>query len=131
MAELTGKSFRIPVLVPDLPQAAELLPWLERIDAARWYTNFGPLVREFEGCLARQLCDDGAAPSAVCLSSGPAALDLCIAALDLAAGANVLLPAFTFPASIEVGLHHGLTPVLAELDPDNWQLTVAAKLIVS
>lgn len=40
----TGRPFRIPVLVPDLPEAEALMPWLARIDAARWYTNFGPLV---------------------------------------------------------------------------------------
>ena len=123
MPELTGKPFPIPVLVPDLPQTAELLPGLERIDAASRYTNFGPLVREFEKCLARHLCVDGRSPSVVCLSSCTASLDLCIAALDLPAGGKVLLPAFTFPASIEAGLHRGLRPVLAEVDPDSWQVS--------
>ena len=50
----TGRPFRIPVLVPDLPEAEALMPWLARIDAARWYTNFGPLVREFETRLTQQ-----------------------------------------------------------------------------
>ena len=39
---------RIPLMVPDLPAAEELLPYLQRIDGAHWYTNFGPLVRELE-----------------------------------------------------------------------------------
>ena len=35
-------------LIPDLPSAEDVLPYLRRIDAERWYSNFGPLVREFE-----------------------------------------------------------------------------------
>jgi hypothetical protein len=43
----------IPVAWPRLPDATAILPFLERIDAARIYSNFGPLVREFEAGLAR------------------------------------------------------------------------------
>ena len=43
----------IPVLRPLLPTAERLLPYLSRIDASRCYTNWGPLVSEFEGRLAR------------------------------------------------------------------------------
>lgn len=39
---------KIPLLIPCLPTADQVLPWLRRIDEARWYTNFGPPVREFE-----------------------------------------------------------------------------------
>src|SRR3990167_3614049 len=43
----------IPLLVPDLPRAEKLLPYLHRIDRSRWYTNFGPLVGELEDKLSR------------------------------------------------------------------------------
>ena len=34
----------VPVMHPTLPPADRLLPYLQRIDAARIYSNFGPLV---------------------------------------------------------------------------------------
>ena len=76
--------FRIPVLLPDLPSAQDLMPLLQRIDEARWYTNFGPLARRLESALARHLGNDAAA---VCLNCGTTALELGIAALSLPAGA--------------------------------------------
>src|SRR5262249_25959633 len=36
----------IRLLIPDLPSADDLLPWLRRIDATHRYTNFGPLQHE-------------------------------------------------------------------------------------
>lgn len=38
----------IPLYVPDIPTAEELLPWLKQIDERHWYTNFGPLAWLFE-----------------------------------------------------------------------------------
>lgn len=38
----------VPLLVPDMPSPQTLLPWLERMHAARHYSNFGPLVQALE-----------------------------------------------------------------------------------
>src|SRR5438128_2107220 len=89
-----SNEYAIRLLVPDLPSARELLPYLERIDANRWYTNFGPLVLEYETRLAEMT---GA--HVVTLSSATAALELAITALRLPAGSRALVPAFTFPAA--------------------------------
>lgn len=139
MPELAVTEAAIPLLVPDMPPAAALLPWFERIDAARWYANFGPLAGEFEAYLA-QACagvdagvyansgadaDTLSPPDVVSLNSGTAALELGVAALDLPAGSTVLLPAFTFPATASAPLRQGLLPLLADVDPDSWQLTPA------
>jgi len=110
----------IPLLIPDLPSAQELLPWLERMDRARWYTNFGPLVRELETTIARHW---PAPPQVVTLNSGTASLELGIAALDLAAGGKVLTPAFSFPATAAAAMRNGLEPLFADVDPHSWQLT--------
>jgi dTDP-4-amino-4,6-dideoxygalactose transaminase len=109
---------RIRCLVPDLPTADELRPWLERIDANRWYTNFGPLAAEYEDRLTAM---HGA--TCVTLSSGSAALELGIAALDLPRGTRVLLPSFTFPATVLAVLRCGLTPVFTDVCGDTWTLT--------
>ena len=39
---------RLAAARPLLPRAEEILPYLQRIDAQRWYSNSGPLLREFE-----------------------------------------------------------------------------------
>ena len=63
------------LLVPDLPGADELMPWLRRIDAARQYSNRGPLVTRFEAELAGHLARAGlaaTAPALVAVASGTA-----------------------------------------------------------
>ncbi len=112
----------IPLLIPDLPSAQDLLPWLERIDSARWYTNFGPLVRELEATLAAHW---PLPPQVVTLNTGTAPLELAMAALDLAAGGKVLMPAFSFPATAAAALRNGLVPQFADVAPHHWQLTPA------
>ena len=121
---------RIPLLVPDLPTADELLPWLQRIDKNRWYTNFGPLVLEFESALTRYLSNRPSGPSQgeICLttvSSGTAAIELAILALALPERSRVLLPAFTFPATCTAIQRAGLSPVFSDVDEKSWMLTPA------
>ncbi len=120
----------IALLVPDLPDTDELLPWLRRIDAARWYTNGGPLLRELESLLQQQWPAPGAPGSApgldvVALNNGTTALELAIMAMALPRGASVLMPSFTFPATASAALRGGLQPVFADVSHDTWQLTPA------
>ena len=122
----------IQLLIPDFPSADELLPWLRRIDAARMYTNFGPLVGELERVLAQQWPMDSPCITealspiqVVTLSSGSASLEVGIAGLQLAQGGEVLLPALTFPATAAAVLRNGLRPVFADVAADTWQLSPA------
>jgi len=101
----------IRCLIPDLPQATELLPWLQRIDASRWYTNGGPLVREFEQRLCAFLEGGGSDASCVTLSSGMSSLELGLLALGVGAGKRVLLPALTGP--------NGEPPLFTDFTYDN------------
>lgn len=89
------------------------------MEAARWYTNFGPLVQRFESEVRDRLF-----PSfhVVTLSSATAALELTITALALPRGARVLLPSFTFPATATAVLRAGLVPVLGDVDAETWVL---------
>lgn len=113
-------------LIPDLPDSAALAPHLQRIDAQRWYTNYGPLVLDFEAGLKAllQTANPGLEFALTTLSTGYHALELGLRALGLPTGAKVLVPAVTFPACPLAVRHAGLTPVLADIDPQ-WQLTPA------
>ncbi len=113
----------VPVMSPQLPTAARLLPYLRRIDAARIYTNFGPLVLELEARLTTQL----SLPTGglVTASSGTAAL---VGAVLAAAGRATadrpfaLMPAYTFVATAVAAEQCGYKPYLADIDPTTWLL---------
>src|SRR5688572_30618756 len=42
-----ARQYRLRYVVPDLPLADDILPFLRTIDQARWYSNFGPMERAF------------------------------------------------------------------------------------
>ena len=113
----------IPLLVPDLPDAAAILPYLREIDAAKWYTNFGPLVRRFEAGLADLLrCPSEELTS---VSSCTLGLEMALLALGLPRDAKVLLPALTFTASATAIKRAGFQPILADVDPETWLMSPA------
>jgi len=73
----------------------------------------GPRVAEFERGLA-EACQT---KHAVVVSSGTAALHVALLALGIGEGDEVIVPAYTFPATANVVVLVGATPVLADVDP--------------
>jgi dTDP-4-amino-4,6-dideoxygalactose transaminase len=73
----------------------------------------GPKVGELERLLA-QACG---VEHAVAVSSGTSALHLAVLALGLSPGDEVIVPAYTFPATANVVALAGLRPVLVDVDP--------------
>jgi perosamine synthetase len=63
---------------------------------------------------------------AVLVSSGTAALHLALVALDIGPGDAVLVPDFTFPATANVVLVSGATPVLVDVDARSYNVTPQA-----
>lgn len=112
----TGEKIRC--LVPDLPSTSELIPYLSRIEDARWYSNFGPLVEELEARLGAVL-----GSTVVTCSSGTTALEAGLAAHRLPERTRVLIPSLTFPATAQAVVRAGLVPVLSDVDSTRWQLT--------
>jgi perosamine synthetase len=81
----------------------------------------GERVPEFEAELARA-CETR---HAVAVSSGTAALHLAVLALGLEPGDEVIVPAYTFPATANVVALSGLKPVLVDVDPVTMNLDPA------
>lgn len=104
----------IPVARPRLPPLAAIAPYVERIDAARWYSNFGPLCQAFEARLAERLGLPAAGVST--LSNATVGLALGLRAAGAAPGGLCLLPSWTFSASVHAVIEAGLTPCFTDVD---------------
>jgi perosamine synthetase len=75
--------------------------------------SMGPRLREFEATLAAYT---GTA-EAVAVNSGTSGLHLCLAALGIGPGDQVITTPFSFVASANCALYVGATPVFADIDP--------------
>jgi dTDP-4-amino-4,6-dideoxygalactose transaminase len=62
----------------------------------------------------------------VAVSSGTAALHCCAVGTGLEPGDEVIVPAVSFVASAYGLAHHGVTPVFCDIEPDTFNLDVAA-----
>jgi len=83
--------------------------------------TMGPKVPEFEAELARA-CE---VEHALAVSSGTAALHLAVLALGLNPGDEVIVPAYTFPATANVVALAGLRPVLVDVDSETMNIDPA------
>ena len=79
----------------------------------------GPVVKEFSNSLAEYLDVKHVIPCA----NGTDALQIALMALSLKPGDEVICPSFTYVATAEVISLLGLTPVMADVDPDTFNIT--------
>ena len=105
---------------PNIGNRADFLRRVDEILDRRWFSNNGPVVREFEARVARYL--DVGHCIAVC--NGTAALELAIRGLELEG--EVIIPSFTFVATAHALQWHGISPVFADIDPETCTLDVAS-----
>jgi perosamine synthetase len=115
---VSGEQTRIRLAWPDVGQ--------EELDAVAaviesGMLTMGSLVGEFEEGLARA-CET---EHAIAVSSGTAALHLAVLALDLQPGDEIIVPAYTFPATANVVELSGLRPVLVDVDPETMNIDPA------
>ena len=112
----------VAVARPRLPTAEAILPYLQQIDEARWYSNFGPLLTSLE----QRLADRFAEPTQVLtVTNATQALTLALQAMDLEPGGYVVLPAWTFVATAHAVVQAGLKPWFVDVDPATWMLDPA------
>jgi dTDP-4-amino-4,6-dideoxygalactose transaminase len=101
---------KIPLSAPDV-SLAEVEAVAEVLRSSR--LSLGPKLEEFEHAIA--VYND--APYAIGVSSGTAALHLCMVAFGIRPGDEVIVPSFTFVAVANAIRYVGASPVFVDIDP--------------
>jgi len=104
---------------PDVGQP-ELAAIQEVIEGGQ--LTMGAKVDQFEAAL----CDAVGTAHAAVVSSGTAALHLALLALEIGPGDEVIVPAYTFPATANVVELCGAQAVLVDVDPETFLVDPAA-----
>ena len=112
----------VSYLIPDMPEYYQLARFLQRTDKQHLYSNFGPLIKELEQGICAQFFPQANNRVVTC-SSGTAAIELAIKSLELKSGARILVPSFTFPATVIAILNCGYEPVFCDVSEKSWLLT--------
>jgi len=111
-----------PFNQPTIPELGELTAQLKDIFSSKMITN-GKYVREFEKNIAKYL----GVKHAVAVSCCTAGLLLTLKALELKG--EVIVPSFTFSATVQALVWNNLKPVFVDCDPKNFNIDT--KLIES
>ena len=85
-----------------------------------WISSEGPFVKKFEDRFAASV----GRKFAVAVSSGTAALEASVSALNLKKDSEVILPTFTIISCAAALIRAGLRPVLVDSDPETWNLDI-------
>ncbi len=118
---------KLPLIAPEPPRLSMLGDGVRRIEASGSFSNNGPEVQAFEAEVNVALFGGRGASLAV----ANATLGLMIAIRDAAgssrAGGYALMPALTFAATAQAAEWAGLTPLICDIDPDDWSASAAAE----
>jgi len=109
----------IPVSEPLLDDLT--LAYASEAMRSGWISSEGRFIAEFERRWA-EYCGVG---HGIAVCNGTVALELAMAALELPAGSEVILPSFTIISCVAAVLRAGCRPVLVDCDVETWCLDVA------
>lgn len=105
------------------PNLGDRDQFLQRVDEMldrRWFTNDGPLVREFE----ERIKDHLGVQHCIATCNATVGLAIAVRALDLQG--EVILPAYTFVSTAHVLRWQQIKPVFADIDPATHNLCPTA-----
>jgi len=106
---------KISMSAPDLDES-DIQAVLEVLRSGR--LALGPKAREFEELIAEYI----GVKYAVAVSSGTAGLHILVRTLEVGPGDEVLVPSFTFSASVNAILYERATPVFVDIEPETYNL---------
>ena len=102
---------KIPLSAPDV-QEEEIESVAAVLRSA--HLSLGPKLEEFEHAIAAYV----GAGNAIGVSSGTAGLHLCVRALGIGAGDEVIVPSFAFIAVANVVRYENAIPVFVDIEPE-------------
>ena len=116
-----SRIYRFPFIRPVVPPVAKWAHYLEPAYRAKWFSNFGPVVGQFETELGKRLChlDEVITTANNCTSGIAAAL------IARNVSGTVLIPAFTFPATVSAVIMARAEPCVLDVDRDTWCLSAS------
>lgn len=103
-------AMRIPLSEPDVTES-EVEAVIKVLRRSR--LSLGPALTEFEQAVAAYC----SVPFSVAVSSGTSGLHLCVRALDIKEGDEVITTPFSFIASANAALYERARPVFVDIDP--------------
>lgn len=109
----------IPIYMPDFG-GREKEYAKDAIDSG-WVSSIGDYVNRFEGLLSQEV----GSSNAIAVCNGTVALHLALHCLDIGPGDEVIVPSFTYIASVNSIAQTGAKPVFAEVRREDWLLDVA------
>ncbi|GGG73709.1 DegT/DnrJ/EryC1/StrS family aminotransferase [Edaphobacter dinghuensis] len=109
----------IPLSSPDITEAE-----IEAVTAVLRTSrlSLGPQMEAFEDAIAEYIDT----PHAIAVSSGTAGLHLCIKALGIGEGDEVIVPSFTFIAAANALRYERALPVFVDIDADSLNMSPAS-----
>src|SRR6478735_8728905 len=106
---------RIPVYQPDI--SGNEKKYVNDCLDTNWISSRGKYVNKFENSFAEFL----GASHCASVSNGTAAVQTALGALGIGPGDEVIVPAFTYIASVNPIAAAGAKPVFVDCDPETWQ----------
>jgi dTDP-4-amino-4,6-dideoxygalactose transaminase len=91
---------------------------LEVLRSGRWFRGGSPMCDRFEQAYAKLL----GAPHCLATANGTSALFTSLNALGVGPGNEVIVPPYTFVATVNVVLLHYALPVFVDTDPETFQI---------
>lgn len=110
----------LPVSRPSLPPLRDYVEQLEKIWSTRLLSNFGTFARELES-LAQSYVGNSNVRATVNCDLG---LLISIAALEIPADSECLVPSFTFNSTLNAVLWNRLTPRFVDIDSETFNIDI-------
>ena len=83
-----------------------------------WISSKGKYIEEFEKEYAKYIDVN----YATCVSNGTVAIHLALLALGIGPGDEIIVPSFTYIASVNAIIYCGAIPIFIDSEPEYWQL---------
>lgn len=107
----------IPFSPPRMDQ--HIVDAVSKVLLSGWITT-GPNTKEFE----RQLTEYTGCRKTICLNSATAGMELVLRWFGVKEGDEVIIPAYTYCATANVVMHCGATPVMVDINPDDFNISL-------